>query len=280
MLKWANAVVRCDASTCTAAASGGHLDVLKWARQELIPWGEDTFDEAVKNGHFELLRWAHGEGCKWSINSLRLACYNPRHLDIATWLHEQNCPAPADLCTVVAIEGGKIALQHLRGLGYPWHGDFYKGVVRYDRLDVLQWAHGQLEPPPLHPAACVSAAFRGDVEMLRWMRGLATPFPWGPNVCRAAVGRADDDGFACLQWPREQTPRCPWNAIASLKLLRNEMASPGSFLHDRIGWDPGELENFYLDTHDLARAESVSFALTPNCMGVRFADGPGSASGT
>jgi len=280
VLKWANAVVRCDASTCTAAASGGHLDVLKWARQELIPWGEDTFDEAVKNGHFELLRWAHGEGCKWSINSLRLACLNPRRLDIATWLHEQNCPAPADLCTVVAIKGGKLGLQHLRGLGYPWHGDFYKSVARYGRLDVLQWAHGQLEPPPLHPAACVSAALRGDVEMLRWMRGLATPFPWGPNVCRAAVGRADADGFACLQWLREQTPRCPWNAIASLKLLRNEMAWPGSFLPDRIGRDPGELEDFYLDTHDLARAESVSFALTPNCMGVRFADGPGSASGT
>jgi len=120
--------------------------VLKWARQELIPWGEDTFDAAVENGHFELLRWAHGEGCKWSINSLRLACYNPRHLDIATWLHEQNCPAPADLCTVVAIEGGKIALQHLRGLGYPWHEDFYKGVARHGSLDVLQWAHGQLEP--------------------------------------------------------------------------------------------------------------------------------------
>jgi len=84
VLKWANAVVRCDASTCTAAAEGGHLEVLKWACQELIPWGEDTFDEAVKNGHFELLRWAHGEGCKWSINSLRLACVNPKHLDIVT----------------------------------------------------------------------------------------------------------------------------------------------------------------------------------------------------
>jgi len=134
--------------------------------------------------------------------------------------------------------------------------------------------------PPLCLGACEKAALNGDVEMLMWMRGLATPFPWGPEVCRATVTRADGDGFACLKWLREQTPRCPWNAIQSLELLRNEMALPGSVLPDSSGRDPGELEKFYRDTHDLARAESISFALTSNCMGVRFADGPGSASGT
>ena len=147
MLKWANAVVRCDASICTAAARGGHLEVLKWARQELIPWGENTFDEAVKNGHFELLRWAHGEECKWSAKSIELACVY-KHLDIATWLHEQHCPAPTDVCTLVAVHGGEIALQHLRELGYPWHEDFYADVARYGNLEVLQWAHGQSEPRP------------------------------------------------------------------------------------------------------------------------------------
>ena len=278
VLKWAHEVVRGEASTCTSAAQGGHLEVLKWARQQWIPWG-DTFDAAVRNGHFELLQWAYGEGCQWSIHSLRLACVYT-HLDIATWLHAQNYPASADLCTEVAIEGGKLGLQHLRGLGYPWHEDFYEGVARYGSLDMLQWAHGQSEPPPLRPGACVSAAFCGDLEILMWMCGLATPFPWGPEVCRAAVNRADGDGFACLKWLREQTPRCSWNAISSLELLRNEMALPGSFLPDSFGRNTGELEKFYVDAHDLARAESVSFALTPNCMGVRFPDGPGSASGT
>ena len=273
MLKWANAVVRCDASICTAAARGGHLEVLKWARQELIPWGEDTFDEAVKNGHFELLRWAHGEGCKWSVNSIELACVY-KHLDIATWLHGQHCPAPADVCTLVAIDGGKISLQHVRELGYPWHEDFYAEVARYGSLEVLQWAHGQLKPPPLCPGACENAALGGDVEMLMWMRGLATPFPWGPEVCRAAVNRADGDGFDCLKWLREQTPRCPWNAAELLTLLRREIELRGSGLPGNFVRTTGELTEFFSDTLALARAESVSFGLTPNCLGVGVVDGP------
>jgi len=71
-----------------------------------------------------------------------------------------------------AAIGGKAALFACLG--------FYTGVARYGSLEVLQWAHGQSEPPPLCPGACANAALGGDVEMLMWMRGLATPFPWGP----------------------------------------------------------------------------------------------------
>jgi hypothetical protein len=32
-------------ATCASAAEGGHLDVLKWARENGCPWDEETCDE-------------------------------------------------------------------------------------------------------------------------------------------------------------------------------------------------------------------------------------------
>ena len=33
-------VVSMDETTCISAAANGHLDVLKWARENGCPWGE------------------------------------------------------------------------------------------------------------------------------------------------------------------------------------------------------------------------------------------------
>jgi len=85
----------------------------------------------------------------------------------------------------------------------------------------------------------------------------------------AATGRS----LAGVLVPRGAVGARPLQDTEVLELLRNEMALPGSFLPDSFGRNTGELEKFYVDAHDLARAESVSFALTPNCMGVRFPDG-------
>ena len=39
--------------TCADAAKGGHLEVLKWARDNVCPWDEDTREIAARKGYVE-----------------------------------------------------------------------------------------------------------------------------------------------------------------------------------------------------------------------------------
>ena len=52
----------------TAAAKGGHLEVLQWARQNGCPWDSDTCagDAAAKRGDLEVLQWLRQNGCPWN----------------------------------------------------------------------------------------------------------------------------------------------------------------------------------------------------------------------
>jgi hypothetical protein len=49
--------------TGAPAALGGHLEVLKWARENGCPWDELTCAWAAKSGHIEVLKWARANGC-------------------------------------------------------------------------------------------------------------------------------------------------------------------------------------------------------------------------
>ena len=51
---------------CAAAASGGHLEVLQWARGHGCPWDILTCTYAAEGGHFEVLKWARERNCPWN----------------------------------------------------------------------------------------------------------------------------------------------------------------------------------------------------------------------
>ena len=41
----------------------GHLEVLKWARENGCPWDEWTFRHTMKNGHLDVITWLGENGC-------------------------------------------------------------------------------------------------------------------------------------------------------------------------------------------------------------------------
>ena len=43
--------------TTAFAARGGHLDVLRWARENGCMWRDTTCSEAAYGGHLEVLIW-------------------------------------------------------------------------------------------------------------------------------------------------------------------------------------------------------------------------------
>ena len=48
-----------------AAAEGGHLEMLLWARANGCPWDERSCMGAAEGGHLEVLQWARANGCPW-----------------------------------------------------------------------------------------------------------------------------------------------------------------------------------------------------------------------
>jgi len=81
---------QCGELTCVAAASGGHLETLKWLRGSGCHWDENTCTRAALGGHLETLTWARENGCAWSPDYVHRAAmgYKP----VVEWLRENGYP--------------------------------------------------------------------------------------------------------------------------------------------------------------------------------------------
>ena len=61
-----------DEWTCAYAASGGHLEVLQWARANGAPWDERLAPKPREGGHLEVLQWARANGRSVDRRTCRL----------------------------------------------------------------------------------------------------------------------------------------------------------------------------------------------------------------
>ena len=75
-----------------AAAEGGHLELLRWARENGCPWDEATPAFAAEGGHLELLRWARENGCPWDAETCARAAEGG-HLELLRWARANGCPS-------------------------------------------------------------------------------------------------------------------------------------------------------------------------------------------
>ena len=66
-----------DAETCSNAAKGGHLDVLKWLRSQdpPCPWNKETCRYAALSGHLDVLKWLIDNGCPYDVNGVGKSSY-------------------------------------------------------------------------------------------------------------------------------------------------------------------------------------------------------------
>jgi len=78
-----------DEYACAWAASNGHLECLKYLREEVkAPWDEETSARAASNGHLHILEYlVEREFDKYSAGSCKWATANG-HLDCLKYLHE------------------------------------------------------------------------------------------------------------------------------------------------------------------------------------------------
>ena len=77
---------------CEIAAEYGHLEVLKWARENGCPWDILTCTyAAAKGGHLEVLKWARENRCPWNIWTCAYAAWGG-HLEALKWARQNGCP--------------------------------------------------------------------------------------------------------------------------------------------------------------------------------------------
>jgi hypothetical protein len=51
----------CELANCFS--HNGHLEVLKWLRENGYEWDSEICSGAAKNGHLEVLKWLRKNGC-------------------------------------------------------------------------------------------------------------------------------------------------------------------------------------------------------------------------
>jgi len=88
-LAWANSS-GCT-RVCAFAAFGGHLAVLRWAREQdpPCPWSSYTCSQAAKAGQLEALQWARAHGCDWFAYDCDYLAQCQEHHEVARWVWMQ-----------------------------------------------------------------------------------------------------------------------------------------------------------------------------------------------
>jgi hypothetical protein len=104
--------------TCEAAARGGHLSVLQWARASGCPWNERTCSAAARGGHLAMLQWARANGCPWNQNTCSEAARDG-HLAVLQWARANCCPWDSFTCEWAAGNGHLAVGEWARANGCP-----------------------------------------------------------------------------------------------------------------------------------------------------------------
>jgi len=103
---------------CHYAALGGHLHIVKWARENDCHWG-NTCCNATKGGHLHIIKWAIENGCDWGDTChAAAAAALGGHLHIVKWVRENGCDW-GDICRAAALGGHLHILQWARENGCP-----------------------------------------------------------------------------------------------------------------------------------------------------------------
>ena len=134
---------RCNNKGCSSstlyAAKIGHLECLRYARENGCEWHPDTTWKAAENGHLECLRYAHENGCEW---------------------HPETTWGAADYANLEC-------LRYAHDNGCEWHPETTWGAASSGNLECLKYAH--VNGCEWHPATAFFAAWNGHLECLMYI---------------------------------------------------------------------------------------------------------------
>ena len=161
---------RKDTRLCEAAAQGGHLDVLIWAKENDFLISTCVCENAAYYGHYDVLKWVLKNGCPVDVHT----CENIAargDLEMLCWAIENDCPLNT---YVTAI-----------------------GAATFGKLNIVQYIHNNYLDASLlaDTTICEHAAKNGHLETLIWCR--KNGYAWDDNTYTAAL---TNDHWSVLIW--------------------------------------------------------------------------------
>ena len=95
-----------DGNMAEAAASYGHIELVKWLCGEGgFTMVEKVMRGAASSGNLKLVQWLRGEGCPWDHWTCHFAVYGGR-LEVLRWARENGCPWKARVRDDAAVKLG------------------------------------------------------------------------------------------------------------------------------------------------------------------------------
>jgi hypothetical protein len=210
-LKWVvNNVKGKENLTCKSmdrAALFDDVEMIRWLREQDVPWNEWTCTYAAEGGHLEVLKWLKFQGAPWCRMSCSYAAAEG-NLKILKYLKEQGVFCDKWTCAYAAEGGHLKVLKYLKEQACTWNEWTCSYAAKEGHLEVLKWLREQ--SCPWNEDTCAYAALGGHLEVLKWLREQGAP--WNKYTCDYAARRGH---LEVLKWLKEQG--CPWDYSTCLK---------------------------------------------------------------
>ena len=172
---------------------------LKWARENGCPWGGGVCSAAARGGHLEVLQYARANECPWdedtcssaAVKAIWMCCSGPGQTD-ALGKKARAQPLPVEAIWMCCSGPGQTDVRGMKARAEP---------LPVEAIWMCCSGPGQTDALGMKARVCF-AAHGGHLEVLQWAR--ANGCPWDETTCEAAVARGHLD---VVQWAKEND--CP-----------------------------------------------------------------------
>ncbi|AVK75077.1 Ankyrin repeat domain containing protein [Pandoravirus quercus] len=174
-LKWAHAEgCPLDSRMCVAAASGGHVEVLDWARHTLGWRVYGPFGGKYGDHHYSYDASQPLASKKWvDTDECAHAAAAAGHTHVLEWLRGQKRGLHASVCDTAAEHGQIDTIRWLRLFGCPWDWDTCAAAARGNQLATLQWLRAN--KCPWNHKTHRAAVERGHTAIVEWAAANGCP---------------------------------------------------------------------------------------------------------
>lgn len=117
----------------------GHLEVVKWLKENGCPPGNNLVFWAIRGGHLELVKWLILNDThlldEWDL----ICAIDNDRPEIMEWLVENGCPLVPWAIASAAQQGSLDVIKYLRQKGCPWDSEAIIEAEESDRPEIAQW---------------------------------------------------------------------------------------------------------------------------------------------
>lgn len=134
-----NGARRAPAEVCRAAATGGHVHVIEWARSIGCAWDASCCAAAAFVGDLACLQWLRAHGCAWDKMCTARAAVEG-HAHVLQWARDNGCDYSEDTTLRLRLTAMTMA-THPWGPGRTPEGEAAWAIQKMQRAHAPQGSH-------------------------------------------------------------------------------------------------------------------------------------------